>query len=405
MSVEPTKTAPSKPAAAKKPAARPRPANRDADDPTQAAAKPPLAASQEEPRDQEPHESEPAQQTAAGYAFNGALLAVPSWLISLIFHIVLFLILALVTIASPDVQEHIFQVADMSREEVEELEDFEFQEQDIELTETTFESANLDMGMADFGDITAPQTSIVSDTSAHEEVNVDTVGQLFGTEGIGMAKVGSGTGSTTFFGVKTEGDHFMYVVDNSNSMNNGKFENAVTELMYSVEQLPDDAFFYVIFYSDMAYPLFYPETMPRWVRATSENRYKLRAWLATVHRCLQTRGEEAMAHAFKLQPDVIYLLGDGAFTDKAVPKTIAQRDEIEGITINTLGFNMKPADAQEFDKLAKAYGGSFRGVTVAPAMKELSKRMNRPANRAERRLGAALGKREEKEEVAMERAA
>ena len=128
------------------------------------------------------------------------------------------------------------------------LEDVEFENQDIEVMDpTTFDTPELDMGVADLGDITAPVTSVSSDVSAHESVEAVEVGQLFGTEGLGMAETGNGSGATTFFGVRTEGSHFMYVVDNSNSMSNGKFENAVYELMSSIDQLSETSFFYIIF--------------------------------------------------------------------------------------------------------------------------------------------------------------
>ena len=325
----------------------------------------------------------PEEETAdgGGGAFAGIFLAVPSWLISLIFHVVLLLMLALVTFSNPDLREELFQTSSVDREEVEELEDFEFENQELEVLDpTTFDMPTMDdVGMADIGDITAPETSVKSDVSAHESVEAVEIGQLFGKDGMGMAEVGTGSGATTFFGVRTEGDHFMYVVDNSNSMNNGKFEHAVYELTQSINQLSETSFFYIIFYSDAAYPLFYPQTMPRWVRATPENKHKVAYWLETVHRCLQTRGEGAMAHALKLRPDVLYLLGDGAFTDKAIPKTLELKGKVD-VTINTLGFNMKPEHAAEFERVAKAFGGNFRSVQADPRMKALSQQKNRPKN-------------------------
>lgn len=298
----------------------------------------------------------------------------------------------------PEVREEIFQTAQVERDEEEEvLEDFEIQEQEFELTETSFQAAELvDPGMANFGDISAPVTT---EAAGVGEIETNTaaidVGELFGEDGMGMSDVGAGMGGTSFFGVQTTGQRFVYVVDNSNSMNNGKFETAVYELMNSVDQLTEDHLFYVIFYSDMAYPLFYPQSAPRWVRATEENKYKLRSWLATVHRCLQTRGESAMAMALKLDPDVIYLLGDGAFTDNTAERTLEIRQKFPylPVQIHTMGFRMKDKDRQMFTQIAQAYGGTFNEVDIRPEMVQLAKNLNRPKNREPNGpWGKALGK-------------
>ena len=321
----------------------------------------------------------------------------PSWLVSLIFHVFLLLVLALFTFSNPDLQQEIFQTSSLEKEELEEIQEVEFENQEIEVIDaTSFDTPELDMGVADLGDITAPVTSVKSDVSAHESVEAVEVGQLFGSEGLGMAETGNGNGATTFFGVRTEGSHFMYVVDNSNSMSNGKFEHAVYELTTSIEQLSETSFFYIIFYSDAEYPLFYPNTVPRWVRATPENKHKVKYWLEEVHRCLQTRGEGAMAHAMKLRPDVIYLLGDGAFTDKAIPKTMELAGKVD-VVINTLGFNMKPEHAEDFERVAKTFGGNFRGVQVDPRFRDISKQKDRPKNNSRNGdWGINLGKRKKK---------
>ena len=369
----------------------PKPAPRPKTAAEQAQPARPNPRSKAPPPPASPQASESATQASAGqdaqsadaYAgrsrLPGYVYAVPT---SLIFHLFLFVLLALITFANPDLRQEIFQTSSLEKEEIEELEDVEFENQEIEVIDaTSFDTPELDMGVADLGDITAPVTSVKSDVSVHESVEAVEVGQLFGSEGLGMAETGNGNGATSFFGVRTEGSHFMYVVDNSNSMNNGKFENAVFELMNSIDQLSETSFFYIIFYSDAEYPLFYPDTMPRWVRATPENKHKVRYWLDTVHRCLQTRGEGAMAHAMKLRPDVLYLLGDGAFTDKAIPKTMELEGKVD-VVINTLGFNMRPEHTQDFQRVAKAFGGNFRGVQVDPRMKKISQQKNRPKNNA-----------------------
>jgi hypothetical protein len=66
---------------------------------------------------------------------------------------------------------------------------------------------------------------------------------------------GGGAGSTTFFGTKSAGDRFVFVVDNSSSMKDGRLEAAIAELVRSVEAMSRRQSFYVIFVSDQTYPI------------------------------------------------------------------------------------------------------------------------------------------------------
>lgn len=199
-------------------------------------------------------------------------------------------------------------------------------------------------------------------------------------DGGGGNSAGVGIGGTSFFGVKTVGKRFVYVVDNSNSMSKGRLEAAIQEVQDSVDMLKPNQFFYVIFYSDTAYPLFYPKVAKTFPNATPANKAKLREWLATVEHCLHTRGEEAMEMALNLKPDVIYLMGDGAFTDGTVKQTLARIDP--RILIHTFGFDMNKAnDKAGFEAIAKKFRGDFHDVRVSPEMLIVERTNKRPHNR------------------------
>ena len=75
-----------------------------------------------------------------------------------------------------------------------------------------------------------------------------------------------------FFGSKTEAIDFVFVIDNSNSMTKGRFETALNELVKAVSKLNKRQKFYVIFYSDTAYPLFHPYSPKTLVPATPQNK-------------------------------------------------------------------------------------------------------------------------------------
>ena len=195
------------------------------------------------------------------------------------------------------------------------------------------------------------------------------------TSGTGKAKP---TAKPAFFGSKVTAVDYVFVIDNSNSMTKGRFETALNELLIAVNQLTAKQRFYVIFYSDTAYPLFHPRPAEGLINATTRNKQRLRAWLETVQLCLKTNGKEAISAAFALKPDVIFVLGDGAFTDKA-SNFFAARPQKQ-IPLHTLGMEVKESDAVAFKKLAKSNGGTYKDVGVAEGALAIAKRFPRKRN-------------------------
>lgn len=161
-------------------------------------------------------------------------------------------------------------------------------------------------------------------------------------------------------------------------MMRGRFETALNELLKAVGQLTARQRFYEIFYSDTAYPLFHPKPATELVNATGRNKQRLKLWLGTVQLCLKTNGKEAIAAAFALDPDVIFVLGDGAFTDKA-SAFFASRPQKKSPP-HTLGMEVKDKDAAGFQKLAKSNGGTYKDVGVAEGALAIAKRFPRQRN-------------------------
>ena len=143
-------------------------------------------------------------------------------------------------------------------------------------------------------------------------------------------------------------------------------------------QLTPKQRFYVIFYSDTAYPMLHPKPATQLAPATPQNKEALRYWLDTVPLCLKTNGKQAIQAAFNLQPDVIFVLGDGAFTDKAADFFAARPQN--RIPLHTLGMDVKPDAAESFRRLAQANGGTYRDVTVSPGAAAMAKSNPRPRN-------------------------
>jgi hypothetical protein len=125
------------------------------------------------------------------------------------------------------------------------------------------------------------------------------MGGLFGDGTGGSSEFGSGLGAAPatpqFFGAKIEGQRIVFVLDNSGSMQGGRLETVNAELERCVASLDPDQEFYVIFYSDVPYPLFYPDPVDR----TCGRRRGIRAAPigSTRSSCAWGRGADALSAA------------------------------------------------------------------------------------------------------------
>jgi hypothetical protein len=234
----------------------------------------------------------------------------------------------------------------------------------------------IDLGEIAFGDLSAPAEIEATDSIGEIAVNVTTVdeiGALFGKDGHGMSDISDGlAAAASFFGARASGRKFVFVVDNSNSMTKGRFETALNELMRTVDVMSPKQQFHVIFFSDTAYRMFHPQPAPELVSATESNKEKLRSWLYTVEMCLHTRGQQAIATALSLKPDVIYVLGDGAFTDKTLNVLTVPHNRT--IPIHTVGMEVDPAGERQLRLIAQANNGTYRLVGATPAAKMMAAR-------------------------------
>jgi hypothetical protein len=238
----------------------------------------------------------------------------------------------------------------------------------VELSETLetgdFDWDDLDLSSAAIGEL----GSIGSDAGFSDLMPSD-VGSL-------MAGLGNGAGSpraTSFFGTASQGKRFVFVVDNSGSMQQGRMETTFFELLKCVDSMQPDQYFYVVFYSDQAYPMFHPEPADRLIPATGEHREKLAAWLETVELCTGGRLIEAMELASSLNPQVVYLLSDGAIHGAATMRFMTD-DHDWPFAIHTLGMTVRNAeDAGKLQTIAAAHGGTFRAVEPSPELVQLAR--------------------------------
>jgi hypothetical protein len=180
-------------------------------------------------------------------------------------------------------------------------------------------------------------------------------------------------GMTNFFGTPARANRVVFLVDNSGSMKQGRMETTLLELVRSVESLGDKQEFYVVFYSDQAYPLFYPHSEMKAVAATRENKERLYRWLHTIELCTGGALLKAVEMAESLEPQVVYVLSDGNITSRRTLEQLTQPGARK-FALHTLGMGVaKPQDAQNLAAIAAAHRGTFQMVRPLPAAVQIAK--------------------------------
>lgn len=179
--------------------------------------------------------------------------------------------------------------------------------------------------------------------------------------------VGRGVGpGTEFFGARERANSYTYVIDCSGSMDTRRsLDVAKRELLASLNQLPPDAKFAVVFYNLQATIFTDPQNQQGLMAATAANKERLRTLLGKVVADGGTDHMKALETAFRLRAEVIYFLTDAdLMTPADVDKLLEQhgKTRIHAIQFGT-GANLEGNDAP-LATLAKATGGSYRYIDV-----------------------------------------
>ena len=205
-----------------------------------------------------------------------------------------------------------------------------------------------------------------------------------GTGGAGGGKpAGRATGAPTFFGKTGKGRSVCFICDNSPSYKDGGFHMVLSEVARAVDALKPEQSFFVIFYSDAAYPMFYPDKIDALQPATPQNKQRLQTWLATVELCSGgVRGlRDAVKIATGLGVDVVYFLSDGR--DFEAQKRCMLSTDFGTTVVHTFGMQQNLIDKrtrmldpkkvsdqlgynQNLIDIAAAHDGEFTPVQVPP---------------------------------------
>jgi hypothetical protein len=157
---------------------------------------------------------------------------------------------------------------------------------------------------------------------------------------------------TSFFGIRAQGQLFVYVVDCSGSMiDEARLARAKGELRRSIWGLQPPQRFQVIFYNDQAIPM--PGDLP--LPADLLSKDQLNAWLRLIEPDGGTDPRGALALALALRPDAIFLLSDGEFPDgtaEAVARKNPRRIPIHCIELSGTG-------GDHLQRIAQDSGGQY----------------------------------------------
>ncbi len=194
----------------------------------------------------------------------------------------------------------------------------------------------------------------------------------------------AGEGEASFFGKRSRGNRFVFLIDNSGTMKDGRLETAFLELLNSVGGMKPDQMFYVVFYSDQAYPMFHPDGVNELVAATRENKRKLEAWLATVEMCTGGEINDAVDLATSLEPAAVYVLSDGDIYESRIRRLVEKAPQRD-YPIHTLGMTLRnQSHAANLVAIAEAHRGTFTPVGIHPQAVQMSRtrpiRYNREPN-------------------------
>lgn len=297
---------------------------------------------------------------------------------SIAVHLVIMLIAALVTVD--------FGFADAGGNSGDEV-DFAIltsaelaQMQSPKVTQESFEVATIPTE--------AMRIDLLSDTNSEDSVDdlAESIAPSLNPGGGSLTSIDSSTGSAgagtgdgaSFFGLEAEGHNFAYIVDISGSMNTlteqgilTRWELTRSELIRSLDALDDRAEFAVVLYSSNAIAVFGQGT---WTPANPANKRLAATTLLGFNPSGGTRPLGGFQMIFELdpEPDAIYFMTDGRFSDE-IPARLTALNDSARIPIHCILFGEASRNSvisgevgAMMRQIANDSGGQFRHVEVTP---------------------------------------
>jgi len=118
-------------------------------------------------------------------------------------------------------------------------------------------------------------------------------------------------GKVSFFGKEVQANTVAFVIDASKSMSGMRFQRAKLELVNALGKLEPEQRFFVVFYTNETYPMFFPDNTVELIEASSRNLGRVFNWIEQSQVQGGTEPQLAIAMTLKLKPDVVFFLSDG----------------------------------------------------------------------------------------------
>jgi len=173
---------------------------------------------------------------------------------------------------------------------------------------------------------------------------------------------GSGNGNgLSFFDLPASGSKFVFVLDCSGSMTERReggdcrLDLVKHELVASIAGLPEENQFFIIFFNTFSVGM-EAKTLQR---ATLANKKRHLKWAVSRQGGGGTDPRLALAQAFDLQPDVVYLLTDGQF-DTEVSGEV-DRLNTSRVVVHTICLG-DPRGEPGLKRIAQRHSGSYKFV-------------------------------------------
>ena len=291
---------------------------------------------------------------------------VPAWLLSFLFHTLMFVIMlvALRTAqrGASEVENRTggIVLVDAKSETTEYLTEGEVE--DSSSQPTTDQSppplaANSELPP----DLPGLESALTPITGAGDQLAESLPGAESLIEGSQLNRDIGGKITTEVFGIKGTGSRFVYVFDRSKSMEGYQARPLMAarlELLKSLQSLGSNHQFQIVFYNDEV-RIFQHGGLSTMCFATDDNKEAAREFVDSVRGDSGTDHLNALKHAFKLDPDVIFLLTDaeGGFS-AAELRDVSDFNRSAAI-INAIEFGERRGGDKSLERLARESGGQY----------------------------------------------
>lgn len=265
--------------------------------------------------------AEPAEELAwdRQQTLWAAIMTLPSWMVSFIVHLGLLLVLATCTYVSSQKGPIILELAQADSVGESTMMEITLDEPALDEPFESLESDEIfeaELPPVDLGE----QASLpeVYDTT---DPFVVTGLPEFSSKPVIASDSGprDSSESIEFFGTKSYGSDFVFVIDCSSSMGvQYRWDRAVDELVQTLEQLDSKQKFLVLLYNDRNYVMFGGNTSQKLIPANRENKRRIKNWLDLATPFAGTRPGDSVRLALKKKPDAIYFLSDGELRDNTM---------------------------------------------------------------------------------------